>query len=732
MLEFTNESLDRIKKLERLKNAGVIPYANKFSRTHTTLQLRNLPVNDVDSLMQNWAEEKYFTAWRIVLFRSHGKLSFAKIKDGEWEIQLCFVKDTVKFNTWREILSSIQIDWEEFSAYKIMEKLIDMADWIGVSWDLFVTKHGELTLFVNTFQLLSKAIRPLPEKFHWLQDIETAYRQRYLDLIMNDSTYDRFLLRSKFIQYLRQFYWENWFIEIETPVMGSAASWAAAKPFITHHNDFDQDFYLRISPETNLKKSTVWRFEKVFEIGKQFRNEWSDPSHMQEFTSVEHYAVYWNFEDNIKFTEKMFDYLFDKLNLPREIEIKDKNWVSKLINFTTPWERIDYVKWVEKVCGIDVSKYEMSDDQKLRNDIKAAWVEFEGMDKMGTTTLIDYLYKKVLRPSIVWPAIVYNYPKVMQPLARVSDENIWVVEQFQVVVNGWEILKAYSELVDPIEQKVNFDAQSTALERWDEEATASDDDFVLAMEYGMPPQSGWGMWIDRILSLITQQDNLRDAVLFPLMKPIVWSESPKKSESNAKSVSIQTEVENFGNVPSVEDGFKLVDKYATATKNHLIAVGYVMRHFAEKLWKNADAWQLVGMLHDIDRDIINKDASKHCKEELDKICAEISLPVELVDAIKSHWHWLTWVKPDTVIRKYICATDELTGFIVAVAKMMPNKSFEEVKVSSVIKKIKDKTFAAWVSRDEVLNCETMLWIKVEDFIQQVLEALVKYKEKISV
>ena len=215
----------------------------------------------------------------------------------------------------------------------------------------------------------------------------------------------------------------------------------------------------------------------------------------------------------------MFDYIFENIpELKKEVEIKDKNWNPKLVNFATPWQRVDYVKWVFDACWIDVSKYWPEDEKTLREEIKKAWYFWEGIDVQATATMIDYLYKKVLRPNITWPAFVYNYPKTMQPLARQNDENPDIVEQFQVVINGWEIIKAYSELVDPKIQRENFDAQAEALERWDEEATSWDDDFVLAMEYAMPPQSGWWMWIERIFSLLTWQDNLRDVFLFPLMK----------------------------------------------------------------------------------------------------------------------------------------------------------------------------------------------------------------------
>lgn len=522
IMQYSNESLDRIQKIKKLQNSWLIVYANKYNKTYDISYIKENEntfwVGEAKDLMQRWAKNNIKTAGRMIAYHSHGKLAFAKIQDNTSTIQVCFVKDQVKFNTWESIVENFEVEWEEKTAYKIAEKLVDTWDYIWVEWELFYTNHGELTIFLNNFQILSKSIRPLPEKWHWIKDEELIYRQRYLDLIANDDSYEKFIFRSNFIKALRDFYHEKWFIELETPVMWNAASGAAAKPFITYHNDFDQEFYLRISPETSLKKATVGRFEKVFEIWKQFRNEWSDPSHIQEFTSLEHYAVYWNFEDNMKFTEELFDYLFEQLNLPKQIEIKDKSWQPQKVDFSTPWERVDYIQWIKNACGIQISNYQQGDEEKLREDIKKAGVEFAGMDEMWLATLIDYLYKKVLRPSIVWPAFVYNYPKTMQPLARTSDNDSKKVEQFQLVINGWEVVKSYSELVDPIEQANNFEEQAKAAAKWDEEATASDDEFVLAMEYWMPPQSGWGMWIDRILGLILWEDNIRDVVLFPLMK----------------------------------------------------------------------------------------------------------------------------------------------------------------------------------------------------------------------
>lgn len=513
----------RITKAKKMKDMGIVPYAQSFEKkdlisdiikTYETKEHRD--INDIIPT----PEIQVKTAGRLMLYRSHGKLAFAKLLDSTAQIQLMFHRENCKIITNDWLIDKLDNGTEEgMSAYKFMEKMIDVGDFIGIQWEVFTTHKGELTIFVSEFKFLSKAIRPLPEKFHGLSDQEELYRKRYLDLTMNPETYKRFMFKSEFYRVLRDFYTAEWFVEVQTNILGNAASGAAARPFITKHNDFDTDVYLRIAFETGLKKATVGRYEKVFEIGQDFRNEGSDPSHLQEFTQVEHYAVYWNYEDNMNFTEKMFDYFFEKLGLQKKLNVKDKEGNIKEVDFTTPRKRIDFTKGIQEASGIDITQYGMDDAEKLRQAIKEKKIEFEKMDTMGTTTLIDYLFKKVLRPQIIQPTFIYNYPVIMQPLARISDKDINIVEQFQLIVNGWEMCKAYSELVDPLLQQANFDSQADAAARGDEEATAGDDDFVTAMEYGMPPQSGFGMGLERILAILTEQDNLRDVVMFPLMKP---------------------------------------------------------------------------------------------------------------------------------------------------------------------------------------------------------------------
>ncbi len=635
------------------------------------------------------------TAGRIMLVRSFGKLIFGTLQDYSGQIQFALSKDFCLLSQDGAEIS--ELGDEKVSAFKIFEKYVDTADIIGIHGELFMTHKGELTIFVRSFQLLSKALRPLGDKFHGIgeDNQETAYRQRYLDMIFNDSSRNRMKFRADFIRTLREFYWKHDFLEIDCPIMTPAASGAAAQPFVTHHNDFDLDFYLRICNETELKKATVGGFERVFTLAPNFRNEGSDPSHLQEFYMLEHQNVYKSFHEDMDFTQEMFDHIFTTLKLERKFEVKDKEGNPKMVDFTTPWPRIDYVEGVNKSSGLNITSYTADDADRLRADIRAKGIEFEGMEKMGTMTLIDYLYKKVLRPTITGPAFVYNYPSIIAPLARISDTDPRKCEKWQVVVNGWEIINSYGELVDPVRQMENFAEQSKAEEGGDQEATSADMEFVKAMEYGMPIQAGFGMGIERIIAILTQQDNLRDVVMFPLMKPenqgsrVVEKVENKVSQ---KSPSINEENDPHAHItidlPIVEE---TLAKYSTTTKDHNLTVGGCMRYFAQKNGKNADYWYAVGVLHDIDWDIVEKDAERHCTDSLAQILAEMNAPAGMLEDIRSHYeekfseHGL-----DTLLRKYLASVDELSGFIWACSRMTSNKSLDEVKVSSVMKKLKDK------------------------------------------
>ncbi|HPI67290.1 MAG TPA: lysine--tRNA ligase [bacterium] len=485
---YSDEYQIRQKKLAAIIKFGINPYPSKFEKKDEVIKIKEAKDGT-----------KLKTAGRMMTIRLMGKLVFAHLQDWSGKAQIAIKAD--------------EVGDEQF---KLFQDIFDMGDFIGVEGEIFTTHKGEKTLLVKKFEFLGKALRPLPEKWHGLKDEEACYRQRYLDLIANEATKERFKFRSDFIKTLREFYWSQGFSEVETQTLMHSPTGASAKPYKTHNNGLDIDVFLRISLELPLKELIVGGYEKVFELGKVFRNEGTDPSHLPEHMSLEHYAAYWNFEDNMNFTEKMFDYLFKKMNLPKKVRVMGKDGKNREVDFTTPWPRVNFMELIKKDSGIDIEK--IREVKELQKEIKNKKIEIEEMEYLSYGSLIDALYKKVSRPNIVGPIFLYNYPVELQPLARRSDADPTKVEQFQLLVNGWEIVKAYSELVDPKDQAERFKEQAEAAKKGDAEAQAGDDDYILAMEYGMPPISGFGLGIERLITLLTNQTNLRDVVLFPLMR----------------------------------------------------------------------------------------------------------------------------------------------------------------------------------------------------------------------
>lgn len=497
------EYFDRMKKLEEMRASGVAPYPERFERTHTAVEARALGdkgMRETDDVVGGASGggsngEEISLAGRVMTFRSHGKLSFAQLQDISGRVQLCFMRDVLKDDP-----------------YKFITKKIDAGDFVGVKGELFKTQHGETTLLVREFTLLSKTLMPLPEKWHGVQDQEMKYRYRYLDMLMSPETFARMRMRSKLIQVIRGYLEKNEFIEIETPILSAKASGAMAKPFMTHHNALDRDFYLRIAPETYLKRAVVGGLERVFEFAKCFRNEGMDPSHLQEFTMLEYYASYWNYEDNMDFTENLFKHFIQELFGTLKIMVGTTE-----IDFSKKWPRMTLRDLILDKSGIDIYAEKTADD--LRKKIQEKGIVLEDTAKLGRGNLIDVLYKKTVRPQLIQPIFVTSHPIDLSPLARRNDTNPDITDRFQLVVNSWEVVNAYSELVDPVDQRQRFEEQAKLKAAGDEEAMEADYDYVLAMEHGMPPMSGWGMGVDRILALLTNQENLKDVILFPLMKP---------------------------------------------------------------------------------------------------------------------------------------------------------------------------------------------------------------------
>ena len=475
----------RKQKIETLAAQGEIVYKERFERTHLLKDLANLEIGTTVSV-----------AGRMTFRRVMGKFGFCKIQDVEGAIQI-----------------SVGINELQEEAYTFYKKMIDIGDFIGVQGELYRTQTGELTVKAQSVTLLSKALRPLPEKFHGLTDIEARYRQRYLDLVMNPKTREVMLGRSKITTFIRSYLANHGFLEVETPILQSAVCGASAKPFYTKHNALDKICNLRIAPEVYLKQVIAGGFDKVFELGKDFRNEGMDTQHLQEFTMLEWYASYWNFEDNVKFYREFIQALLMEVKGTTQIEYQ-----GTTLDFGGEWQRINYCEELTKILGFDFLQYDNRDElvEKVAETKLFKESDFEGIKTVGG--VIDFIYKRKIRENIIQPTVLYNYPTCLIPLARRNDADPRKIDAFQVVAVGFELCKAYSELVDPIEQRKAFEEQAKAKQDGDDEAMDLDEDFLLAMEHGMPPISGLGFGLDRLMTILYDLPSIRDSVLFPLMK----------------------------------------------------------------------------------------------------------------------------------------------------------------------------------------------------------------------
>ena len=477
----------REEKEAKLKDYGVNTRPDSFKYTHTLKEVMALEPGTKDVSV----------AGRVMSKRKMGKISFIDLRDVEGRIQLCIKRDDLG---------------EEL--YKKIHETLDVGDFIGVTGDIFITGSGEKTVQVYKYKFLGKSLRPLPEKFHGVTNQEILYRERHLDLIMNDETKKRFLLRSKVIKLIREFLDNRGFIEVETPVLQNTASGATARPFITHHNTYDADVFLRISPELTLKKLIIGGFTNIYEIARDFRNEGISVNHLQDFTMIEGYSAYYNYKDNMKLTSDLIKYIISNINDGNlKIMIGDTE-----VDFGNEWPEIGFRELILKDSGIDIDKFETASE--LLAEIKKNKIDLEtpDLDKLGRGNLIDQLYKKVSRPKMINPVFVTKHPIDLSPLARSNDDNPNIADRFQLVVNGQEIINGYSELVDSREQDKRLKEQSELKAKGDEEAMSTDNEYIKAMEYGMPPISGWGLGIDRFLQFLTNSYNIRDVVLYPLLK----------------------------------------------------------------------------------------------------------------------------------------------------------------------------------------------------------------------
>ncbi len=491
MDELNEQRQQRIKKLDLLREAGVAPYGGRFEVTDRAGQLLK---QHGDKPKDTLEQEKISCtiAGRVVALRRFGKAGFAVLQDGADRLQVYLKKD---------LLSE--------QAYAVVEQL-DLGDWIGVTGTLFRTKTNEFTVEVHQLTFLSKALRPLPEKWHGLTDVETRYRQRYVDLIANPQVHQIFSTRSRIIAGIRAFLIERGFLEVETPMMHPIPGGAAAKPFVTHHNALGVDLYLRIAPELYLKRLIVGGFPRVFEINRNFRNEGISTIHNPEFTMLEFYVSYADYQDLIALTEELVSSLAQQVLGKTVIPYQGTDIV-----LTPPWRRWSYHQAILEVNSLDPSV--LRDREQALATAKRLRVPVD--PKATLFTIVNEIFEETVEPNLQQPTFITDYPIDISPLARRKDSDPTLTDRFELYIAGREIANAFSELNDPLDQRERFDGQAAQREAGDDEAHLVDEDFLRALEYGMPPTAGEGIGIDRLIMLFTDQASIRDVVLFPQLRP---------------------------------------------------------------------------------------------------------------------------------------------------------------------------------------------------------------------
>ena len=480
----------RLEKCNKLREMGLNPYVNSHIITSTIANILEKYSSSETELPES---EEFSAAGRILAKREFGKTAFLTIRDRSGIIQV-YIK--------KALLSE-----EEFEVYT----LTDIGDFIGVKGTLFRTKTGELTIRAFHYRLLTKTLRDLSEKFHGLKDVETRYRQRYLDLIVNNDVKEVFIKRSQIIKEIRDFFTSCGFVEVETPMMHSLVGGAAAKPFITHHNALDMQLYLRIAPELYLKRLVVGGIERVFELNRNFRNEGVDTKHNPEFTMIEWYMAYADYHTLMDMIEELVTTISQKINNTLQIQFGDLN-----IDLQRPWARLTMAEAIEKYGNI--SQDEIADYEKAKAAAEKLHIQVDS--SWGHGKIISEIFEITAEEKLINPAFIIDYPKEISPLSKSKESNPELTDRFELFIAGMELSNGFNELNDPVDQEERFQKQVDSRNAGDEEACMMDEDYIRALEYGLPPTAGAGMGIDRLVMLFTDEASIRDVLLFPTMKPL--------------------------------------------------------------------------------------------------------------------------------------------------------------------------------------------------------------------
>ena len=726
-VDINDERAVRRAKRQALIDAGVNPYPIKSTVTAHTADLAQKYADLADG---EDTADIYTLAGRIRAKRGQGKLSFLVLEDVSGQIQLfCRVNDMP------------EADWQ-------LVRQLDLGDIVEVTGPIVRTKRGELSLKPTGLRLLSKSVRPLPEKFHGLTDREVRYRQRYLDLIMNPEVRDVFRKRSQIISTIRRYMEADGYMEVETPMMHAILGGANAKPFVTHFNALDRDFYLRIATELPLKRLIVGGMERVFEIGRQFRNEGMDLTHNPEFTSMEAYCAYSDLEGMKRLTEGLFQ------TIAREVCGCEEGhevitYQGQTVDMSGHWTSIPLSEVASKAVGEHVDMD--TPIEHLRELCAAHAIEWQ--ENWGSGKLLFELYDELGESTLVNPTFVCDYPEEVSPLSKRKDEDPRLTDRFELVICGHEYANAFSELNDPVDQAGRFAEQVAAKGFGDDEAMGYDYDYVRALEYGMPPAGGIGYGIDRMIMLFCDQPAIRDVLLFPQMKPETVTKADiaaqvgdalgkrggtdvaaadldaitADSEAGASAEAAkQAEPQKLEPGLTRDQAVDLLKQYNEDTFHidHAQTLEALMRYYAQKYDpQNIDFWGLAGLLHDLDWEKF-QDEVNHTVKASELILAAGGTE-DLCHAIQTHNsdNNPDLPKPERKMEKVLFAIDELTGLIQAAAKMRPSGSVTDMPVKSLKKKFKDKRFAAGCDRAVITKGAELNGMEVNDLLAEVLEAM---------
>lgn len=676
-------------KLSAMRSEGFDP----FTKTKYDFDTYSSSIKaDFDSFDQKVVS----LAGRLMSKRIMGKASFANLRDGKGDIQIYVRRDDVG-----------EDDYAAFKKY-------DIGDVIGVKGFVFKTATGEISVHLQHIELLSKSLIPLPEKFHGLKDQDMRYRQRYVDLIVNPEVKDTFLKRSQILKELRAYLDNKGFLEVDTPILVPIEIGASARPFKTHHNTLDMDMYLRIETELYLKRLIVGGMDRVYEVGRIFRNEGMDPKHNPEFTSIELYQAYTDFHGMMDLVEDMYK------------TVTKAVCGSLVINYQGieidmgKWERLTMIEAVKKYSGVDY--YDWKSDEDARVSAKANNVEVPENATKGT--VLAEFFDAFVEDKLIQPTFIYDYPVENSPLAKRKPDDPMFTERFEYFINCTEYGNAFSELNDPIDQKERFEKQVKAKRLAEENCTAEVDyDYVTALEYGMPPTGGLGFGIDRLVMLLTDSASIRDVLLFPTMKP---------EKAPAKDSAPEKKGEAKKSALTRDQAFNLLKKYNSDPFHirHGLTVEGVMKWFANDLGygDEEDFWAQVGLLHDID---FEQYPEEHCIKAPELLSAA-GVKEDMIHAICSHAFGLCCdVEPTLKMEKVLFAADELTGLIWSYALMRPEKSCEGMELKSLKKKFKDKKFAAGCSRDVIEKGSEMLGWELDELLEKTIKAMQSCEQSVN-